>query len=258
MLIKIQESEYLLERIVKAVEKAIGEDVREYLAITNKATNNAVRIMRSDNINTNLRDNVASDIIELRYFKRSVWTGCLLIDRQHKTTYTICTKRTLESIPRKHDRCIPHYLQSILYVQNANVEASYGQMSFGDYYPDEWGTLFSDEEYRNDYQSIMGDDVTFDDNYTHLVVAYEAENFSITSIVVKLLDPNFRTAQEYSLMNLLKPDFSELTIVESHEQAQKDSRNLVAVKEGLKKQMDKVTQQETIITLKKTEEAKQI
>ena len=257
MLFKAKESESLLRLIVKAVEKGVGEDIKEYLRSNNKATYNAVPFMRGDNINTNLRDSVVSDTVELKYFKRSAWTGCLLIDRQHKTTYTICTKQTLEMIPKKKDRRIPHYLQSILYVQNSGVEAACYQMSLGDCFPEEVPG-FSEEEFRNDYDNIMEEEVSFDDGYTHLVVVYEAEHFSITSIAVKLLDPDFRTAQEYSLEDLLKPDFSELTIPETGDQAQKkDSHNLVSVKSGLKKSAESAPQKETIITPKKKEEGKQ-
>lgn len=256
MIFKVNESEGLLRLIVKAIEKGVGEDIREYLMSTDKATNNAVRLMRSDNINTNLRDSVASDTVELKYFNRSAWTGCLLIDRQHKTTFTICTKQTLEGIPRKKDRRIPHYLQSILYVQNADVKAAYRQMSLGDYMP-ELSAQFSDEDYLNDYKGIMEDDINIDDGYTHLVVVYEAEHYAITSIAVKLLDPNFRTSQEYSLENLLKPDFSELTISEKPEKTKKDSHSLISVKAGLKKPGDSTQQSETRVTPKVLEGEKQ-
>lgn len=130
-------------------------------------------------------------------------------------------------------------------------------MSLGDCFPEEVPG-FSEEEFRNDYDNIMEEEVSFDDGYTHLVVVYEAEHFSITSIAVKLLDPDFRTAQEYSLEDLLKPDFSELTIPETGDQAQKkDSHNLVSVKSGLKKSAESAPQKETIITPKKKEEGKQ-
>ena len=57
----------MLRLIVKAIEKGIGADVRDYIASTDKATNNAVRMMRADNINTNLRNSVVSETVELKY-----------------------------------------------------------------------------------------------------------------------------------------------------------------------------------------------
>lgn len=257
MIYKPSENEMLLRKIVKAIEKGVGEDIREYLMSTDKATNNAVRMLRSDNINTNLRDSVVSDTVELHYFNRSAWTGCLLIDREHKATYTICARQTLEAIPKKKNRQIPHYLQTILHIQNGEVEATQHQMSLADFMP-ELFTHFSDEEFRDDYLKIMEEEISFGDGYTHLVIAYETERQVITSIAVKLLDPDFQTAQEYSLMEMLKPDFSDLTAsVDSQDKAQpkKDSHSLVSVKAGLKK--SETSTPETVVTPKRLEEEKQ-
>lgn len=257
MIFEINENETLLSKIVKAIEKGVGEDIREYLLATDKATNNAIRLMRADNINTNLRDSIVSDTVELHYFNRSAWTGCLLIDRAHKTTYTICAKQTLELIPKKKNRQMPHYLQTILHIQNGEVEATQHQMSLADYMP-ELFTHFSDEEFRDDYVKIMDEEISFGDDYTHLVIVYETERQVITSIAVKLLDSDFQTAQEYSLMEMLKPDFSDLTAsVDSQdkEQPKKDSHSLVSVKVGLKK--PETTTPETVVTPRRLEEEKQ-
>lgn len=253
--IKIDNMKPLLTRIVKAVEKGCGEDIREYLMSTDKATNNALRLMRADNINTNLRDSVASETVELKYFKRSAWVGCLLIDRENKVTYTICTKRTLESIPRKPNRSIPHYLQTILYVQNAGVVARYKQVELSDYFPGVI-TEFSEEEYLEDYHNIMEDDLSFDDDYLHLVIVYEVEHYQITSIALRLLDKDVQTAEEYLLTSLLQPDFSELTLASEKEQ-KKDVHSLVSVKAGIKKAKESAPQPEIKISAKKMEDKKQ-
>ncbi len=251
--IKIESMRPLLTKIVKAIEKGCGEDIRNYLAAYDKATNNAVRLLRSDNINTNLRDSVVSPVIELKHFSRSAWEGCLLIDRENRMTFTICTKQTLESIPKKKDRRIPHYLQTILHVQNSDVEAQYKQLDLSDYMPDV-GSIFSDEEYQADYQSIMEDEISFGDDYLHLVIVYEAAHFDITSVSMRLLDKDFMTAKDYPLDSLLKPDFSNLTM--SDERQQKDARSLVSVKAGLKKSGEVKPKQETKISAKIMEEEK--
>ena len=256
MKFKANEMEPLLRLIVKAVEKGVGEDIRDYLTSTDKATNNAVRLMRADNINTNLRDSVVSDTIELKYFNRSAWVGCLLIDRQHCLTFTICTKQTLESIPKKPNRHIPHYLQTILYVQNSEVEAQYKQSTLFDGMPEEVNQ-FSNEEYQRDYENIMDDDLSFGDKYQHWVVVYEASHLSVTSISLMLLDKDFQTAQEIKLDNLLKPDFSELTTTEATSLPKQDAHSLVTVKPKIKKSANGTPQQETRVSAKITEEKKQ-
>lgn len=243
-----------LKLIVKAIQKGVGEDVREYKNTTNKATDNAVPFMRADNINTNLRDSVASDSLELKSFKRCSWTGCLLIDRLNKRTITICSKQTLERIPRKTDRRIPHYLQTILHIQNSDVEYVSEQPDLF-YYPSE--NQFSEEEYRLDYAEIMEDEIAFGDGYVHWVVVYEATHYTVNSIAMKKLDQYFRTAQEIKLENLLSPDFRDLTMESSHSDQPKDAHALVSVKPRIHAAVDGVAKQEPIAISKKMKEEEQ-
>ena len=58
-----------LRIIVKALEKAVGSDTREYLINSNMDTNNAIILLRGDFINTNLRNLFAgSEDVELKHF----------------------------------------------------------------------------------------------------------------------------------------------------------------------------------------------
>ena len=129
------------------------------------------------------------------------------------------------------------------------------QQTLGDYFP-EVKSQFSDEEYRDDYKTIMDDDLKFGDDYRHLVVVYESAHFEVTSIAVKMLTPEFETAQEYALDSLLKLDFSELTNTDA-ETEKRDGRSLVSVKDSLRKEKEPAAMQETKITARKVEEEKQ-
>lgn len=241
--------------IVRAIEKGVNDDIRDYLRTSNKMTNNAVRLMRGDNINTNLRNSTISETMELKLFHRSAWEGCLLIDRLHKYTITICTKQTLEGIAAKPNRRIPHYLQTILYAENSDVVAQYHQMHLSDYQMD-LITQFTDEDYRDDYDKIMEEEISFDDGYIHLVVVYEVKNFNVTYIAVRLLDRNLDISQEYSLMDYLQPNFGELTQPEEKEE-KADAHNLVTVKAGLQKRKDEKSGAEPRIVARKEEREKQ-
>ena len=92
---QVSRMDSLLRNIVWAINKGIGDDVREYLSETHKETNNAIILMRGDNINTNLRNFVVSDTVELKKFRRSAWQGRILIDRENKFTITITIIRKM-------------------------------------------------------------------------------------------------------------------------------------------------------------------
>lgn len=250
----LEEMQPQLKIIVKAIQKGVGEDVKEYKYSTNKATYNAVPFMRADNINTNLRDNAELSSLELKYFKRCSWTGCLLIDRVNKRTITICSKQTLDRIPKKTDRRIPHYLQTILYVQNSDVEYISNQPDLF-YYPSD--NQFSEDVYRRDYETIMEDEISFGDDYLHWVVVYEASNYIVTSISIKKLDKFFRTSQEFKLEHLLSLDFGDLTSERSPANQVKDSHFLVSVKQGTHISVESSGKHESIAVPKKMKREEQ-
>lgn len=216
-------------KIVHAIAKASGPDIREFMATSDHETDNCIRLLRGDFINTNLRDMVEG--MELHSFKRSSWDGRLLIDRRHNLTYSICTKQTLDAISKTKGRHIPHYLQTILHIQNTEVKPMYEQMTLPGMEADI--TDFDENEYREDYKKVMGDDLALDDNYTHLVVTYEAEHGEITYIAARLLDPNLDLSKEWSLMDLLKPDYIDLTVNMSEKPKTKDTHDLIAIKASL-------------------------
>lgn len=244
--INFENLDEVFSTITAAVSKGIGSDMRDFLEDNPDETHNGKNLIRGDKINSNLRKLVVSDAVELKPFKRYSWEGRILIDREHKITFTICTKRTLESIPKKKDRKSPHYLMSLTYVENAFVNSAYEQISF---FPDT--TKFSDEELTEDYKSIMGDDVSMGDGYAHLAIVYESSGFDVTYIAARLLDENLGTVEEYSLNKFLKPDFGDLTAEFAEEKEKNDVHRLITVKSSNNDSNAAKKRDERLVTAKK-------
>lgn len=241
----------LFEKIVAAVVKGVGSDIRDYLAENPDETDNALKYLRGDKINTNLRNYVVSDTVEMKPFKRCSWKGRVLIDREHKRTITICTEQTLLAIAKRKNRSCPHYLMSIVNVENQDVPIAYEQLSF---LPDI--TRFSQEDYQHDFQDIMEDEVSCGDDYKHLVVVYERRGLEVINISAKLLDKNLDTCMEYSLDRFIKPDFGDLTAeFDEAEMKQNDVHSLVTVK-GMEAN-NVTTPKQTGLVTAKGQEAKQ-
>ena len=78
------------------------------------------------------------------------------------------------------------------------------------------------------------DGINYDVGYCHYVVVYKHEGTTITDIKLKLLDKDCDTVQEYSLMEMLQPDFGSLTMYEEVDE-HKTVRDLVLVKGKEKK-----------------------
>lgn len=243
--------------IVKALEKAIGSDTRDYLVNSNMDTNNAIILLRGDFINTNLRNMLAGhEDIELKHFKRFVWTGHMLIDRKHKIIITISSRSTLQRVKKVSERKNPHYVQTFCHVLNGNLEAPCKQMSLDDLEGIEMDPPFAKEVYEADFENIVDAAISQGEGYRHCLVAYEADGFDLKSVSIMLLDKDLDTVQEISLMELLQPDFGNLTapIAKAEEEPQKkDAHNLVKVKAGLKSKKESEPERKTEIT-KKSEE----
>lgn len=242
-----------LAKIVQAIEKAVGPDTQEFISNHQLATNNSRCFLRSDFINTNLRAMLPE--MKIHPFQRSSWEGQLLIDHIHKVTYNVLTDQTLKKIPKVADRHRPHYLQSILHTENAGAKPLAEPMDL--FEEKNAVSSFCDSEYFQDYHNIVGNILFGENNYLHIVISYTTKQSEIVSATAKVLTPNFAIASEYSLMNLLRPDFINLT--EDFAQAEKpqDVHNLVSVKPAVAK-LKAQGKTQKLISIKERREKKQV
>lgn len=236
-------NESLIRLIVRAIAKGIGSDISEYITERRKKTNNALLQMPGDNINTNLDEMIAdNERYELLLFSRSVWDGCILIDKENYITYNITSQANLKAIPRKKGRTIPHYLQSLLFVENGECEAA--QISLEDF----GVVLFDAQELTEDFISVSNGRINVDKNFRHYVIVYTARHREIEDIEMLYLDKNFNTVDVKSLMSYVKPDFSQLTATEpvfEEKTAERFeiSKRLVSVKAGIKPKLKEEEEQ---------------
>lgn len=196
--------EFDLNLIVRAIEKAIGEDVPNQLREHHLETNNYIGLMRGDFINENLRNFVLADGYELLPIQRYGWRGRLLVNHEKRITLSIVTQANLHMIPLKK-RVRPHYTMSILRVQNGDLQGQFVQETL---FPTE---PFDTELLEADYETMMAGAINPDDGYHHYFVSYRAEANELVDVKLVLMDPMFNIVREESLNHLIKPDFARLT-----------------------------------------------
>ena len=221
----------ILTTIGKAVVKGAIDDIKAYLENSENLTNNAVVFLRGDYINTNLRNMLAMDDVHIKTFRRSAWTGALVIDDASQAIFSVCSRKTLDRIPGKM-RKSPHYMQSIINSVNKDERAAAKQMSLSDY-DVSFIMPFSEEDYARDFLSIMNEAAETYDGYRFWVVTYEIDRLSLKSISALLLDADFDTVKEIPMMDMLKPNFGDLTSAETKKENKQDVRSLVSVKAGI-------------------------
>jgi hypothetical protein len=231
----------LLRKIVYCIEKAVKDDLQQYLRESHRETNNAVILLRGDNINTNLRNHVAKDDIELIPFRRYGWSGRMIVDRKDHITYSIMTEETLSGIPKKKNRENPHYSQSLLYVENKDCLGKSRQMTLEDF----GIKVFNTDVLEQDFEKISQGMINVEENYRHYIIAYKAKNGEIKDIKLKFLDKDFNMIDEKSLIQYIKPDFARLTDIGTvdvitNKDMKTDKKSLVAIRSGIKPKLRKI------------------
>lgn len=227
--------EFDLDLIVRAIEKAIGEDVPNQLREHHLETNNYIGLMRGDFINENLRNFALADGYELIPIQRYGWRGRLLVNHEQRITLSIVTQANLHMIPLKK-RARPHYTMSILKVQNGDLQGRFVQQTL---FPTE---PFDAEVLEADYETMIAGAIDPTEGYHHYFVAYRAEANDLVDVKLVLMDPMFNIVQEESLNHLIKPDFARLTeddaagaVVAAEEKHRRATRQLSKLKLGLRK-----------------------
>lgn len=225
--------EMVIRRIVRAIQKAIEEDMPEFYRENHMETMNSARYVRGDKINENLRNMVASDDIQLLSFKRYSWDGRMLIDQNTHITYTITTSQNLAAIPKKKGRSFPHFLQSILAAENGDLEGQYVQQAL---FPMD---AFDSDVLEDDYRKIVAGVLEPNSGYHHYVITYEFAKDALIEVKLVLLDRAFNTVSELDVSSFIKPDFGQLTepqpeTVEHTTEPAHKARDLVAVKPGIR------------------------
>ena len=228
--------EFDLDLIVRAIEKAIGEDVPNQLREHHLETNNYIGLMRGDFINENLRNFALADGYELIPIQRYGWRGRLLVNHEQRITLSIVTQANLHMIPLKK-RARPHYTMSILKVQNGDLQGQFAQQTLFTTEP------FDPEILEADYETMMAGAIDPVEGYHHYFVAYRAEANGLVDVKLVLMDPMFNVVQEESLNHLIKPDFARLTedtaaesAVVAEETHRRATRQLTKLKLGLRKE----------------------
>ena len=239
---KIIVNEDLLRKIVRAIDKAIADDVPRIKWELQLETPNYIRFIRTDMINDNLKALALSEDIQFIPFQRYSWHGRMLVDHRNHITYSITTLQNLEAIPKKKQRKAPHFLMSVLAMENGDLVGSEKQLSF---FPME---QFEENIYEEDYKSIMGGILNPDEDYRHYVIAYEFERDELQDVQVLLLDKEFKVIDEISVARYIKPDFARLTGVENriNNDNRSDDRTIrssLSLKPGLKPQLNEIEEE---------------
>lgn len=200
--------EKLKETIANVIAEALEQDFLDCKYKLNLETYNCLRSMKSDVINTKLKEVLTSENYIIHKFKRYAWEGMFILDLNTKSLISITSISNLNRIPKDKNRKVPHYMQTNLNYLNNDIEAN-KQMSF------ELGKTFDNNVYEEDFKNIFyGLNIDLKE-YTYYIVAYDYKFNKVSEMNWYLLGNQFNIAEKESIMSLISPDFLDLTSSEN-------------------------------------------
>lgn len=224
----------LKEIIANTISKSLEHDFLEKKYSLELDSKNCFGMMKSDVINTNLRKVFNSERYIVHKFNRFAWEGRFIIDLNTKSLVSITSTSNLNHVPKVKDRKIPHYMQTLLNCLNKEIQSNQ-QISF------EGFSSFDSKVYEDDLNDILSElDLNLEE-YTYYVVAYDFSANKVLDINWYLLGPGFNVAEKTSLMDLIEPDFINLTMEENIINGENQSKSRedlpkIGIKLGLKEE----------------------
>ena len=205
LLVVIRRNKNRERMLVWAINKAVADDIPLMLSEHPLDTHNFLGHFRGDCINTNIRLGINVENITILPFQRSGYAGRLVIDHTNKVTYSITTEQNLRSIPRKKRRRTPHFLQTLLGIENVAYESEYKQLTLIPM------NLFDEQTLQEDFKSIIASLFTPDEGYVHYIIAYTSGKSGLLDVQLLFLDRDFDVIDSESLNDFIIPDYAELT-----------------------------------------------
>lgn len=200
--------ENLKYMIANAIATALEVEFVNCKHKLNLDTRNCLGSMKSDVINTKLKEVLTSDKYIIHGFKRHSWEGRLIIDLNSKSIISITSSSNLNRVPKDNNRKFPHYMQSILNYLNNKIETN-KQISF------DVGKSFDYDDYEKDFKNIFCNLDLDLKEFTYYVVTYDYKNNILIEMNWYLLGSDFNIAEKESIMKLIDPDFIDLTSLEN-------------------------------------------
>ena len=193
-------------KIVSCIREALEGDVSAFLQGAQLATNNGLRSLKGDFINTRLQNEIMNSNIHIIPFARYGWESRLVVDRQNKVVYSVISKSRMEDLMKEGERnSVPHYTMLFAYLFNGDLEAPQKQMSLFENYP------YSDEVMQAGVWKLIGGQIDFSAGYRYCVVTYEVAEGLLISCDSLVLDKDLDVVEKISMTEFIKPDYTKLT-----------------------------------------------
>lgn len=191
--------------IVDCICTSVNVDFPEKKYTIDLDSTNYAKDLRGDIINTNLKKMFNDKKYIVHEFQRGGWEGRIALDLENKVLLSVTTKNNLYNIPKKKDRMVPHYMQTILEVLNDKIGGPI-QMTLPNV-----ESIFDKDTYDLNFKNITnGIEINLEE-FTYYIVTYDYKSQGVIDIEWILLNKDFNIVEKVNLNSLMKTDYADLT-----------------------------------------------
>ena len=190
-MLEISISPEMIEKMVRCIADAVGDDIREDFQRSNLKTDNSFFSRIWDYLNTNLLNTLETDACDPIVTNRGPWDMVVLYENTSQCIFTFMReKRFAELQRRQRNRKRMHYIDMVTRYFNSDLLADQGQMSL---FPHE----FSDEDRLAELVGSFLHDLSggVDIVRRHVLVLFNTDGFQLTSVRAVMITPSLEIAK---------------------------------------------------------------
>lgn len=190
-MLEISISPELIEKMVRCIADAVGDDIREDFQRSNLKTNNSFYSRIWDLLNTNLLNSLETVACDPIITNRGPWDMVVVYENTSRCIFTLMReKRFAELQRRQRDRKRMHYIDMVTRYFNSDLLADQEQMSL---FPHE----FSDEDRLTELVGSFLRDLSggVDIVHRHVLVLFNTDGFQLTSVRAVMITPSLEIAK---------------------------------------------------------------
>lgn len=181
----------LISKIVRCVENAVGDDIREDIQNNDLHTKNSIPFRIWDLINRNIIQALNTENCTVADAHRGPWEMLVIFERSTRCILTFMReKRFTELRKRQRQRAHMHYIDMLTRQFNKNLLSNQQQLCFIPH-------SFSDEDHLAELVQTLLHDLGGESEIVrhHVLVLFDTIGYQLTSIRAVMVTPSLEIAQ---------------------------------------------------------------
>jgi hypothetical protein len=181
----------LIEKIVRCVEDAVGDDIRTDIRQHDLQTRNSVPSRIWDLLNTNIIKTLDTEDCTIAKAHRGPWEMLIVFEKSTQCILTFMREKRFSELRKyQHKRTHMHYIDMLAKQFNKNLLSDQQQLSL-------FPHTFSDEDHLAELVQTMLHDLKGDAEVVrhHVLVLFETVGYQLTHIRAVMVTPSLDIAR---------------------------------------------------------------